>query len=84
MIMKVNKSVKILIVEDSEQDTILLIRELKKAGYSPTHRRVDTASEMSNALDAESWDIVISDHLMPNFNSLEALRLSGCSGRGIT
>ncbi|HEX7474363.1 MAG TPA: response regulator [Dehalococcoidales bacterium] len=71
---------KVLIVEDSEQDAALLIRQLENAGYSPVYKRVDTASEMSSALDAETWDIVISDHLMPQFSSLAALRLLRSKG----
>jgi len=72
---KEEKLLRVLIVEDSENDTILLLKELSKAGYTPQHRRVETAVEMSDALEAESWDIVISDHLMPNFTSLDALKL---------
>ncbi|MDP3879493.1 MAG: ATP-binding protein [Dehalococcoidales bacterium] len=70
------KPLRVLIVEDSEQDAALLIMELQKAGYSPVYKRVDTASEMSDALDTEAWDIIISDHSMPSFSSLDALRLS--------
>jgi len=66
---------RILIVEDHEPDAALLLRELRQGGYAPVHKRVDTASEMSRALDAEPWDIVTSDHMMPNFSSLDALRL---------
>jgi len=69
------KPLKVLIVEDSEQDAALLLRELQKAGYSPVYRRVDTASDMSNALDTASWDIIISDHSMPSFSSLDALQI---------
>ena len=77
---KEEKPLKVLIVEDSEDDTTLLLRELRKAGYAPVYKRVDTAVEMSDALDAESWDIVISDHLMPTFSSLDALRLLHTKG----
>ena len=72
---KEEKPLRVLIVEDSEDDTILLLRELSKAGYRPHYRRVETAVEMNDALDSESWDIVISDHLMPNLSSLNALKL---------
>ena len=72
---KEEKPLRVLIVEDSENDTILLLRELSKAGYTPHYKRVETAIAMSDALDVESWDIVISDHLMPNFSSLDALKL---------
>jgi len=66
---------KVLIVEDSERDTALLLIELQKAGYAPLYKRVDTAVEMRSALDAEPWDVVISDHVMPTFSSFAALRL---------
>jgi len=66
---------KVLIVEDSERDTALLLIELQKAGYAPLYKRVDTAVEMSSALDTEPWDVVISDHVMPTFSSFAALRL---------
>jgi PAS domain S-box-containing protein len=62
-------------VEDSADDTQLLMRELQKGGFEPEFRRVETAPEMSEALEAESWDLVISDHSMPGFGSLKALRL---------
>ncbi len=75
------RPLKVLVVEDSEQDVALLLRELQKAGYSPVHKRVDTASEMSDALDTESWDLIISDHYMPGFSSLDALRV--LRGKGI-
>ncbi|MCR4347453.1 MAG: diguanylate cyclase [Sulfuricaulis sp.] len=65
----------VLIVEDSETDTELLLRELRRAGYDPVCERVETADAMSAALDGQDWDIVISDFTMPRFNGMEALRL---------
>ena len=69
------KPLKVLIVEDYEPDAALMLRELRQAGYDPVYRRVDTAMEMSRALDAERWDIVTSDHVMPGFSSSAALKL---------
>ncbi|HZG62853.1 MAG TPA: PAS domain S-box protein [Rubrobacteraceae bacterium] len=66
---------RILIVEDSEDDTLLLLRQLRRGGYDLDHRRVDTASSMQAALDERTWDLVISDHSMPNFSSSAALEL---------
>lgn len=65
----------ILIAEDSEADTELLLRELRRAGYDPAWERVETADTMRTALDSRKWDIVISDFTMPRFNGMEALRL---------
>lgn len=67
---------RVLIVEDSEDDTALLLRELKQGGYEPVFRRVDTASAMIEALNEEQWDVVISDYVMPEFNGLAALKLT--------
>src|SRR4028119_592767 len=66
---------RILIVEDSEDDTLLLLRQLRRGGYDLDHRRVDTASSMQAALDERTWDLAISDHSMPNFSSSAALEL---------
>jgi DNA-binding NtrC family response regulator len=66
---------RVLLVEDSENDALLLLRELKRGGYEPLSRRVDTAGEMEEALEEQAWDLVISDHSMPAFSSLAALDL---------
>ncbi|MBA4391544.1 MAG: two-component system response regulator, partial [Syntrophus sp. (in: bacteria)] len=66
---------RILIVEDSEDDTLLMVRVFKKSGYDPTYERVETAETMAEALEREVWDIIISDYRMPRFSGLEALKL---------
>jgi len=66
---------RVLIVEDSEDDAALLVRELRRGGYDPEFGRVDTAAAMSAALDREAWDIVISDYTMPRFSAPAALSL---------
>ena len=66
---------RVLIVEDSEDDALLLLRELRRGGYEPVFRRVETTPGMEAALREEAWDLVISDHSMPSFNSLAALEL---------
>ena len=64
-----------LLVEDSEDDALLLQRELRRGGYEPICERVDTAEAMEAALKERTWDIVISDHSMPAFSSSAALEL---------
>jgi PAS domain S-box-containing protein len=64
---------KVLLVEDSEDDALLLVRRLRKGGYDPTWERVDTPQDMEAALDGGGWDLVISDHSMPAFSSSAAL-----------
>ncbi len=65
---------KVLLVEDSEQDAELILRELRKGGYSPESIRVQTRDEMQKAL-WRPWDIVLCDHSLPGFDSVEALSL---------
>jgi len=69
------KELKVLMVEDSEQDAALLLRELKKTGYAPVCRRVQAAGEMAEALDNQDWDIVLSDYVLPGFGGLNALKI---------
>ncbi len=72
-----------LIVEDSEDDTELLLRELRRGGYDPVHARVDTPGGMDAELNAHPWNIVFSDFTMPNFNAFDALALLRNSGQDI-
>jgi len=70
-----NKPLKLLIIEDSEDDALLLCRELRNGGYHLILERVETSKAMLAALKNEKWDIVISDYFMPGFSGLEALKL---------
>jgi signal transduction histidine kinase len=65
----------VLLVEDSERDAALILRELRQANYEPVSRRVETAAEMNAALDSRPWDVVLCDYAMPTFNGMEALEL---------
>jgi sigma-B regulation protein RsbU (phosphoserine phosphatase) len=64
-----------LIVEDSEFDARLLLAYLRSGGYEPHSCRVDNAADLDKALKDRKWDIVFSDHNMPNFSSTEALKI---------
>lgn len=64
---------RVLLVDDSEDDAVLVLRTLRRGGYEVTSSRVDTAQAMAEALDRGAWDIVLSDHDMPDFDSLRAL-----------
>jgi signal transduction histidine kinase len=66
---------RVLIVEDSEEDADLIVLELKRGGYEPVYRRVDNASAMRSALEEVEWDLVLSDYLLPRFSMADALRL---------
>lgn len=70
----------ILIVEDSEDDTLLLLRELRRGGYEPLYERVETAAAMRAALARQAWDVVVADYNLPHFNALAALNVLQASG----
>jgi PAS domain S-box-containing protein len=71
----VAEALRVLIAEDSEDDALLLVRELRRGGYTLAYERVDSAAAMAAALDRQSWDLVIGDHSMPQFGGLAALAL---------
>ena len=64
-----------MIIEDSEDDALLLTREIKQGGYAPIFERVDTAKAMRAALAKQTWDIILSDYNMPHFSASTALEL---------
>jgi diguanylate cyclase (GGDEF)-like protein/PAS domain S-box-containing protein len=68
-------NLRLLIVEDSPDDTELLLREIGMAGYTVTWTRVETATELVAALERESWDLVLCDYVLPRFSGLDALRI---------
>ena len=70
-----SNSIRVLFVDDSEDDVMLLSKALEKGGYSPTYEQVDTADAMSDALDNQTWDVILCDYAMPNFSSFSALDL---------
>jgi signal transduction histidine kinase len=78
-----NGTLRVLLVEDSEPDTRLLVRELCRGGYTLTLERVQTADDMRAALKAQTWDIVVSDYVMPSFSAPAALAVLKESGLDI-
>lgn len=74
-VFKTGHPVRVLIVEDSPDDAELMIRCLRKGGFKPRSMRVESASELSSAIRNYYWDIILCDHNMPGFDSLEALRI---------
>src|SRR5918995_2269298 len=73
-------TLRVLLVEDSENDAMLLLRELRRGGYEPHSQRVCTPEDMEKALHSaeardEPFQVVISDYYLPRFRAPHALRL---------
>lgn len=69
------KSLHVLVVEDSEDDTLLIVNELQQIGYDLSYKRVETPKAMDDALCQAGWDLIVSDYFMPRFSAPEALKL---------
>jgi len=74
------ENIRVLVVEDSVDDTFFIVRELQRGGFHVDFERVETAAAMQEALDAGSWDLVVSDYRMPQFDGEAALKLYLQSG----
>ena len=66
---------RVLVVEDSEVDTMLTMRELRRGGFEPSFQRVETSETMTAALNNGAWDVIISDYALAQFGGAAALAL---------
>lgn len=64
---------KILMVEDSDDDAALVLRALCNYGYKPEYKRVMTEEDFRKALGEDNWDVILSDYRMPHFDGPRAL-----------
>ncbi|PKN36893.1 MAG: hypothetical protein CVU62_12395 [Deltaproteobacteria bacterium HGW-Deltaproteobacteria-2] len=69
------KSLRTLMVDNSENDVLLILRELQKGGYNPSYERVETAIAMEEIIKDKQWDIILCDYTMPKFNAPSAIAL---------
>ena len=76
-------TLRVLLVEDSADDADLILRNLRKGGYAPVARRVQSAEEMAAALAEQAWDLVLSDYSMPGFDGSAALAVLARSGQDL-
>src|SRR5579859_3107448 len=74
---------RVLVVEDSVDDTFFIVRELQRGGYTVDFERVETPAGMQTALKSRNWDLVISDFSMPRFGGAAALGLYRQSGQDV-
>src|SRR3569832_2267149 len=75
------RALRLLLIEDSEDDAEFVLRSLHLGGYEPIADRVSSAEEVNAALERAEWDLVISDYVMPGFGGIEALEL--CKKKGL-
>jgi two-component system cell cycle sensor histidine kinase/response regulator CckA len=77
------KTLRLLLVEDSEDDALIVLRELRRGGYDVQVTRVETADAMARELDGHELVVVISDYSLPHFSAPESLRVLRASGRDL-
>lgn len=70
-----SRPLKVLLIEDSEDDAQLVLLELRRGGFKPDYFRVETAGDFREALLKDQWDVVLSDHNLPQFNAPSALAI---------
>lgn len=69
------KNLNILFIEDSEDDALLIQRELIKGGYQIFALRIDNESALVEALHKHNWDLVLADYVLPQFSGIKAIRI---------
>jgi sigma-B regulation protein RsbU (phosphoserine phosphatase) len=67
---------KLLIIEDSEDDAELILHALRRAGFEPDHARIEDADALRAALHAEPWEMMICDHSLPRLDAFTALKMA--------
>jgi putative two-component system response regulator len=78
-----DKRVSILIVEDFESDTGLILRQFQQAHYAVSYERVEIADQMRSALERQPWDLIVADYSLPQFDAPSALAVLQKSGLDI-
>jgi PAS domain S-box-containing protein len=69
------KQLRVLMVEDSEDDMFFALQELKRGGFQPEYERVETLPGLAAALDRRAWDVILCDHCLQGFTSFHVLEL---------
>lgn len=78
-----SRPLRLLLVEDSDDDAALLLREIKRLGFAPTVRRVETAEALGAALQEAAWDLVLCDYTLPELDAPRALAIVRASGKDL-
>jgi len=69
------QAIRVLLVEDSEDDALLALDALRGGGFEPSAQRIASAAEMRTALGETTWDLILSDYRLPEFNALDAFAI---------
>lgn len=77
------KEIRILVLEDFAPDAEIMIHELRRTGYNPAWKRVQTEDEFIRELDAQEWDIILADFTLPQFDAVSALQILNAKNREI-
>jgi len=77
------KPLRVLHVEDSENDSALIMRELRRGGFDPRFERIEARAAFKDALREKDWDAIISDYALPGYNGAAALADARGMGRDI-
>ncbi|MGP1609607.1 MAG: response regulator, partial [Burkholderiales bacterium] len=70
-----NAVTRVLLVEDDEADAALTLASLKGSGLNISHQRVWSRADLAKSLAQQSWDVVLCDHNLPQFDGLSALTM---------
>ncbi len=73
---KKNPKLRVLIIEDSDDDATIILLHLEREGYDVEHLRIESAESMRKALSQDSWNVIICDHALPSFDSFAALKIA--------
>ncbi len=69
------QQIKLLIIEDSIDDAILVYKALKREGYMISFQRVDSSESLEKQMTNQRWDLIITDYSMPSFDGIEAINI---------
>lgn len=69
------RHLRILVIEDNEDDAFLLLQRFRDADYKVHAEQVWDDLGLNRALDESTWDCILSDHSMPQFNAISALNI---------
>jgi two-component system, cell cycle sensor histidine kinase and response regulator CckA len=74
---------RLILIEDSEDDACLILHELRRGGFAVSAARVETGNELATVLAEGPWDLAIADHNLPQFSAPEALQLVRARAEGL-